>query len=722
MANKADQTNRTLDYEKEKNRFKRYINQIADQWILILPVFIAVILYLPAIHYDLVWDDTIFLRDLPNYRDPELWLPALFQPFVLSPNYFRPLPLLTFAIELQLGGQTWLFHLTNILLHGANTLLVTLLAMKLVSSSSSGNSSTWRRFAPALIAGTLYGLHPVLIEGISFISSRFDLLMTFFLLLALWADHQMRGRPNRPLIVGLFFLLAALSKEMAVSFALALPFWHLATMKSDRSFGKLIREDRNWEVYLAVIISGMTYLGIRYLSLGYLMNVNPESMIPAGNLLQRILLIAKSITTYVGLVIWPFGNLAPIHFSDLPVPTNQILGWISLITVVLILVGLVSWVRRRPSSGWLLVAAFVSLLPVVNLFPLELGGGAFIAERFLIFPLAVLAFCMSILLSRLLNRSSGETSILNRLPEGVVAVWLLACFVTIQLTLPNWRDDLSLWGWAAQKAPNSDMPYTNLSLEYVGMGQYELAEQLAQHAIDLSADNADAWNNMGLSRFHQGKFEEAEAAFTSATELQPNNALFWSNLAGALREQDKLAEAEVILVDKALKLNPLLPSGHLNLGIVYIRADRPDLALFHLQQAMRLLPPDQTEQVLDILSVIQEPEPWLKLGQAMLLNGDEDLAADAFATARDLGALPADVAIGVSAAFIDLERLDEAEEILNEALQVSPDDARLYNNLGIVARERGDLDEARSYFEQAVELAPTWDLPQENLQELGPQE
>lgn len=718
MAKKADQTYRTLKHEEETNRFKRYIRQIADQWILILPMFFAIILYLPAVQYDLVWDDTIFLRDLPNYRDSELWLPALFQPFVLSPNYFRPLPLLTFALELQLGRQTWLFHLTNIILHGVNTFLVTLLAMKLSSSLSKNISTTWRRFAPALVAGTLYGLHPVLIEGVAFISSRFDLLMTLFLLIAFLADHLLRGRPNRSLIVGLCFLLAALSKEMAISFALVLPFWHLSLMKSNRSIKKVFREDRNWEVYLAIIISGITYLGIRYMCLGYLVKVNPESMIPAGNLIQRMLLSTKSIATYVGLVILPFGNLAPIHFSDLPVPTNQILGWLGLITVVLILLGLVSWLRRQPSSGWLLIAACISLFPVVNVFPLELGGGAFIAERFLIFPLSLLALCMAVILTHMLNRSKSEGSIMSRLSEGAVSVWLLACVVTVQLTLPKWQNNLSLWNWGAQKAPESDMPYTNLSLEYVGMGQYELAEELAQHAIDLSPDNADAWNNMGLSNFHQGNFEEAEQAFLSATELQPNNALFWSNLAGALREQDKLEEAEQILIDKALNLNPLLPSGHLNLGIVYIRADRPDLALVHLEQAMRLLPPGQTEQVMDILSLIQEPEPWLKLGQAMLLNGDEDLAADAFATARDLGALPADVAIGVSAAFIDLKKLDEAEEILNEALQVSPDDARLYNNLGIVARERGDLEKARSSFKQAVELAPGWELPQENLNEL----
>jgi len=703
---------------KNINFFKRFSNLVIENWVLILPAFIALILYLPAIRFDLVWDDTVFLRDLPNYRDPELWFPSLFRPFVLSPNYFRPMALLTFVVELLMGGKTWHFHLTNIALHAANTLIVTVLAVKLMPSSSNRSPSDVLRFAPAVIVGALYGLHPVLIEGVAFISSRFDLLMTVFLLLALLADLALKGRPNRSLVVGLCFLLAALSKEMAIAFAFALPFWHLALMKPKRSILKLVRDDRNWEVYLAVIISGVTYLGIRYASLGYLIRFGHEGAIPTGNTVQNILLVGKSLATYIVLVAWPFTRVSPIHFSELPVPTNQPLGWISLITAVLFLIGLIALIRKQPFTGWLSMAAAVSLLPVINIFPLELGGGSFIAERYLVFPLALVALATATILSRIFMNDADGSQVLHRISRTALGIWLLASVVTIQFTLSNWRDDLSLWEWAAQRAPLSSTPFTNLSFQYVNMGQYQVAGQLAEHAIDLSPENADAWNNLGLSYFHLEDYIEAEQAFRAAAELQTDNALFWNNIAGALREQGMLAEAEEILVGKVLKLYPILPQAHLNLGKVYLRADRPDLALGYLQQAMHLFPPEQVDQVQGILDLTQDPERWLKLGQMMLINDDEDLALDAFTMARELGASPADIAIGLSAAFIDLGRLIEAGEILSDALQVSPDDARLYNKLGIIARERGDLEEARSYFERAVELAPDWELPKENLQEL----
>ena len=206
--------------------------------LALIPALAVILLYLPVVKHQFVWDDTIFLRDMPAYRNPDLWLDSLFRPFVLSPNYFRPLAVLTFVGELRLKGlDPAIFHATNLFLHALNTMLVALLAMQMTAK--------WYHdaafgFYPAhlipLSAACLYGFHPALIEGVAFISSRFDLLMTACLLLALLADGMGRSSENpsrstqvkRALLVGVFFLLAALAKEMAVAFALALPFWHLA--------------------------------------------------------------------------------------------------------------------------------------------------------------------------------------------------------------------------------------------------------------------------------------------------------------------------------------------------------------------------------------------------------------------------------------------------------------------------------------------------------------
>jgi Tfp pilus assembly protein PilF len=158
--------------------------------------------------------------------------------------------------------------------------------------------------------------------------------------------------------------------------------------------------------------------------------------------------------------------------------------------------------------------------------------------------------------------------------------------------------------------------------------------------------------------------------------------------------------------------------AHLNLGMVYLRADRPDLAVGHLQEALRLLPPEQIAEAQALLIQTEEPGRWLRLGDLLLAHGDPEGALRAFEGAGALGAHPADVAAGQSAALIELKAWPQAEAMLQEALQQTPDGARLYNNLGVIAREQGDLDAARAYFARAAELAPDWDLPRENMADL----
>jgi len=298
------------------------------------------------------------------------------------------------------------------------------------------------------------------------------------------------------------------------------------------------------------------------------------------------------------------------------------------------------------------------------------------------------------------------------------ALWLVVSMATIQLNLPNWRDNLSLWTWGVHQASHSDTPLTNLSLEYTDLGQYQRGAAYAQQAINLSPNNADAWDNFGLALFRLGQYADAQSAFDKAVSLQPQNALYWNNLAGSLREQDKLAEAAKMLIEQALRLDPNLPAAHLNLGIVYLKADRPDLAAQALQNAIRLLPPAEAVDAQVFLKQAQEPDRWLRLGDQLMQNQQYQAAAQAFDTAAQLGAPYADAATGFTSALIALKDWQNASQVLQQAIQKAPQDARLYNNLGIVAREQGDIESARQLFSKAIELQPQWDVPKQNLDSL----
>ncbi|MGQ9573665.1 MAG: tetratricopeptide repeat protein, partial [Dehalococcoidia bacterium] len=99
-----------------------------------------------------------------------------------------------------------------------------------------------------------------------------------------------------------------------------------------------------------------------------------------------------------------------------------------------------------------------------------------------------------------------------------------------------------------------------------------------------------------------------------------------------------------------------------------------------------LTPPDQRAAVEATLRQTQDPARWLRLGDLLLANGEAEGALGALAQAEALGAAAIDVAVGRSAALIALGRLDEAEALLQAALLSAPQDARLYNNLGLAAR------------------------------------
>lgn len=703
------------------------------RYLLALPAVLAGLVYLPALQSQLVWDDVIFLVDTPLYRDPTLWREALRNPLIFSANYFRPLAVLTFMGELRLWGlNPAAFHLANLLLHALNATLVALLARELFRPAAGAE----KKKAPApelpssslalsVAVGLVYGLHPALAEAVAFVSGRFDLLVTTFLLLALLAHARwIRRKFLRPLGVGLAFLAAALSKEMAIVLPPVLVLWSLALARPEvlrarqkvdsdgnSAWRNLLRQTflRDLGVYVAALAAGLIYLVARYSVLGYLYQPPTGHVVPAGDALQHVLLVARSLAEYVLLVVWPFTTLTPVHHTSLPVPLGALAGWLALAASLGILTGLGWLLRRTPRLGALPVAGVLGLGPVVNLIPLQLAGGTFIAERFLTFPLALMALGAGALLAR-----SPE-----RIARAVVLLWLVPCVITVERTLPHWRDNLSLWNWATLRAPRSSIPHSSLAQVYLDQKNYSKALEEAGLALERDPLDASAWNERGVALYFSHRYPEAQAAFTKATELQPISALFWSNLAGVLRDEGKFEEAERILLDKALRLDVTLAAGYLNLGILYLEADRPDLAEAPLKRAAELSPPEGQGDAQNYLARARQPEPWLHLGYLRLKHRDNGGAIEAFDRAEQLGAEAAQVAVGKGAAFVEMKQWSEAKIVLEAALHKAPNDAYLNNNLGVVAQAQGDLQAARRYYTRAAALDPNWTLPRQNLARLG---
>src|SRR5208282_3099849 len=165
---------------------------------------VAMLVYGNTLLNGFTFDDDPYILRNPTVTN--LSIKGLFVPTRAS-NIFRPVSFATFALNLAVGGgHPFGFHLFNLLLHAAVTLLLYLVLRKLLEGVQQGATVAW-------VAALLFAVHPIHTEAVASIVGRFELLAVGFLLAA-WLLHL----DDRPVLAVLCFALALLSKESAVAF------------------------------------------------------------------------------------------------------------------------------------------------------------------------------------------------------------------------------------------------------------------------------------------------------------------------------------------------------------------------------------------------------------------------------------------------------------------------------------------------------------------------
>ena len=565
-----------------------------------IAILLAVLLlYIPALHNDYVWDDAIFLFDDSQYTATNDVLAAITQPFFVSENYFRPLPLLSFALEAHLAGMAnpVLSHAVNIALHLLNTFLILIIIEKLLSHSKQSLSHRQAIIATTT-GGLFYGLHPALIESVAWVSVRFDLLMTTFLL-ALIATAITNKSTVKGALSGLLYLMAALSKELTAIFPFTLiciyGFQAQSLSKQRINIGALLTSDK-LRVYACIILAGILYLVLRYASLGYILA--DERHLDYGNLLQHLLAVGKSYSRYFILTIWPFTISSPLHPTSIPVPLYDISAWIGLTTTLAAFFLSAALIKRGYAIGWLLLGYLVSLLPVSHILPLTIGNNI-AHERFLVFPLAFAAFSVAYLLTTE-HRLSGAMLRATRISASlIIGIWTLLSTLHIHATVPLWHDNETLWKWALTRHPESAYAKSNLAAYYIKSGNYSDAKKYLEEVLSKDIYIPSVQVNYGILLLrHENKPEQAIAHLKFALDLMNGTAyrrlmaIAKSNIGIAYLVLEQPEKALPELMD-AIALQPYNGGFHLNLATGLAKASRIKEAEQQLMLAKKLMHPKE---------------------------------------------------------------------------------------------------------------------------------
>jgi hypothetical protein len=550
---------------------------------LFFSAVLVFLVYLPSLKGAFVnWDDQLYVFENSAIRSLDLhFLKAAFTEAMVA--NWHPLTMISHALDYALWGLNPAgHHLTNVILHSINTALVFLLGVRLFQAAfPKDRSMTGGRVAAALTAALLFGLHPLHVESVAWISERKDVLSGLFFLFSLITYLEFARSDSKKALkyfaTLLLFTLSILSKPMAVTMPFVLLLIDFYPLKRFAAgIGRPLVEK---VPFLAVsVLSGV----LTILAQGKGGAIAGDEAIP---LMARAGIAAQGVAAYIHKMLWPV-DLAVIY----PLPkAEEVFGpafFISLALIILVTAFSVIKVKRNPVYLSVWAYFVITLLPVIGFIKV---GAHFIADRYTYIP-SIGPFLLA---------GIGAGIVFERLGSrrNMFVAFLAVIFILLSATTVRqesiWRDSFSLWN----------------------------------HQISLYPEDAQGYNHRGNAFERVSDIESAIADFNTAVRIAPfyGDALYNR---GFMNQKRQNYEDSIKDYNAVQKLKPELVNVYMNRGISYLSIGRPELALEDFKA-----------------SVSREPEnahAYMYLGIAYAETGALDLASSNLKKASSLGLKEAD--------------------------------------------------------------------------------
>jgi protein O-mannosyl-transferase len=606
-------------------------------WICLALAAFTVALYAPALRCQfLTMDDPDYVSE-NRHVQAGLTLDSVAWAFrVNMVGNWHPLTVLSHILDSQIYGmRPWGHHLTNVLLHAANSVLLFLVLMRMTGA-------VWRSACVA----ALFAAHPAHVESVAWVAERKDVLSSFFCLLAIWAyvryagefkvqssrfkiqNSKFKGQGSKfkdfYVLCILFFALALMAKPMAVTLPfvlLLLDFWPLDRVRGLDwpSWRRLAAE--KWPLFaLSALWCGIAVWAQR---VGHAVSSTAELSVS-----ERILHVPMAYLDYLRVLVFPW------HLSAFyPYQHHEPVVWGAEAGAAL---ALMTWLalagaRRRPylATGWLWFLGM--LVPVIGL--VHVGGQGW-ADRYVYLP--------SIGFFVIVIWAGAEWA--ERLPAVKLLVPLAgAGLVAMTWTeIQYWKDTRTLFGRAMEVTANNYVAMTLVGTADEADGEPDEAIRLYRQALAckpkyleahfflgralqakgrtgeamseyrealrLQSDFAPAHIMLGLLLAREKKFDDAISHYQAALQTDPESAAAQSDWAMALMQQGRWQEC-IAHYEQALRLDASLAEARGNLGVAYLQSGRLAEGTTELRAALKLEPGDSETQF-NLGQALNQQQQW----------------------------------------------------------------------------------------------------------------
>ena len=652
-------------------------------------ILVTAVVYFPvATHRFINFDDPDYVTGNPYVQAglrPESIRWAL--TVVFSSNW-HPLTWMSHMLDCQLYGQNPAgHHLTNVIFHIANTVLVFLL-LKLMTSAF------WR----SAFVAALFALHPLHVESVAWVAERKDVLSGFFGLLTLlaYAKYTMgadrAGKAKSEIrnpkseigkktgfytLALLFFALGLMSKPMLVTWPfvmLLLDFWPLK-----RSPAGL----RRW---VPLILEKIPFFGLAAVScvITFLGQKASGAMVPLNDtpLAARIANAIVSYGRYLAKTFWPSKLAVFYPYERLSWESGEVLA---AFAIVMIATGAALWAwKSKPywPVGWLWFVGI--LVPVIGI--VQVGKQAF-ADRYMYLPhiglFVVIAWGAADLMARFQWPRWSEFVI----GGGVVT----SAVIITSHQLRYWRDTKTLFEHTIAVTSRNHVAYTVIAAELVESNKLAEATEDCRLALEFSPCYPEAHNTLGAIYAKQDKFDEAIASYKKALECDPNYGDPLYGMANVCLKQNRYGEAE-LHAREALRRAPMHIPSMYTLAMALHNEGKLDEAADYYRQLIRMNP--------GLFS------PHRFLGNVLATQGNVDAAIEQYRMAAKIRPDDAETRTVLGAMLMQKNQLDEAAEEFLKANRIQPTNAVANYQLALIYQSRKEMPKAIAYYHKTLEAQP----------------
>ncbi len=584
-------------------------------WIICI---VGVLLYANTLTNGYTQDDAIVITENMFTQDGVSGIPGILgndtffgffkvegKAKLVSGGRYRPFTLIMYAIEYQLFGRNpFMGHLISVLLYGLLGFMIykTMALMLLGINKAGKKEGQIRTFI--LVASLLYIAHPIHTEAVANIKGRDEIMTMLGAVSALWASlkfyHTKALKWN--LLALLFFFIALMSKENAITFLAIVPLVYI--------FFKRVSLVNSFKYLWPFVVSTIIFLGIRTSILGMdfggqsmeLMN-NPFLKLVNGSYIdfsggEKFATILFTLGKYISLLLFPH----PLSHDYYPraVDIMEFGDWQVLLSLLLYIAiigaGLFFWKRDKLISFGLLY--YIITLSIVSniVFPI----GTNMSERFLFMP----SLGIMIVIARILTKWISNRNIIY----GILGVILIGFAAKTVVRNTVWKDDFTLFTTDVKNQPRSakllnaaggTLTTTAGKMEN-GPQKTKYLDQAIGYlnkAVEIHPTYRNAYLLLGNAHYYKEDYPPAIAQYEKLRQLYPDFNDANKNYPVILRDAGKyygqvkndIAKSEEYLT-RSYQISANDPETLRLLGIVYGIKNEHDKAISYFEQALKINP------------------------------------------------------------------------------------------------------------------------------------